>query len=187
MFVVFIGPPGAGKGTQSQLLVDYLKIPHLSTGDLLRQACAEGTEVGLQAQSFMDAGKLVPDPIMVRIVEERLEQPDCAGGCLFDGFPRTLVQAKALDEYLDQRNTPLDVVLQLEVDRAVLIKRLAGRGRTDDRPEIVAERLEGFYGRIQALLDYYNAKGLLENIDGLGPPEVVFERIKAALTTKHPK
>ena len=115
MFVVFIGPPGAGKGTQSELLVDYLKVPHLSTGELLRRAYAEKTEVGRQAQAYMDRGELVPDPIMVQIVEQRLEQADCAGGCLFDGFPRTLVQAEALDRFLAKRNTPLDIALELRV------------------------------------------------------------------------
>jgi adenylate kinase len=184
MFVVFIGPPGAGKGTQSQLLVDYLQIPHLSTGDLLRLACQQQTEVGKQAQAYMDAGQLVPDPIMVQIVKHRLEQPDCAQGCLFDGFPRTIVQAESLDRILNQRQTPLDIVLELRVDEAVLVKRLAGRGRTDDRPEIVRQRLKAFYDRIKALLEYYESRGLLHTIDGLGPMEEVFDRIKNALAAR---
>lgn len=184
MFVVFIGPPGAGKGTQSQLLVEYLKIPHLSTGELLRRASADNTEVGRQAQAYMDAGQLVPDPMMVEIVEHRLQQSDCSHGCLFDGFPRTLVQAEALDCYLAKRNTPLDIVLEIRVEPSVLVQRLAGRGRNDDRPEIVRQRLQSFYDRIQALLDYYEARGLLHTIDGLGSPDEVFGRIKAALNTR---
>ena len=184
MFVVFIGPPGAGKGTQSELLVDYLKVPHLSTGELLRRASAEKTEVGRQAQAYMDRGELVPDPIMVQIVEQRLEQADCAGGCLFDGFPRTLVQAEALDRFLARRNTPLDIALELRVEQSVLIQRLAGRGRNDDRPEVIQQRLQTFYDRIQALLSYYESRGLLHTIDGLGSPEEVFGRIEAALNTR---
>jgi adenylate kinase len=186
MFVVFIGPPGAGKGTQCELLVDYLQIPHLSTGELLRRACADHTEVGRQAQAYMEAGQLVPDPIMVQIVEHRLAQDDCAQGCLFDGFPRTLVQAEALDRFLARRNTPLDIALELRLEQAVLIQRLAGRGRNDDRPEIIQQRLHSFYERIQALLNYYESRGLLHTIDALGSPDEVFGRIQDALKARQP-
>src|SRR4051812_42666467 len=113
MFLVLLGAPGAGKGTQSKRLIEHLDIPHLSTGDLLRQAVAAKSEVGCLAQTYMDAGKLVPDDVILRVVEERLQQPDCAKGCLFDGFPRTLIQAQALDALLRRRKTPLDAVLDL--------------------------------------------------------------------------
>ena len=181
MFLVFMGPPGAGKGTQSKLLIDYLKTPHLSTGDMLRQACADHTEIGEQAQSYMEAGQLVPDDLMIRVVEKRLEQPDCAAGCLFDGFPRTLVQARALDELLDRRGTPLAGVLELRLEESELVRRLAGRGRSDDKPEIICQRLRTFYAGIQGLLDYYDRSGLLQTIDALGAPEEVFARIRGAL------
>jgi adenylate kinase len=181
MFVVLIGPPGAGKGTQSKLLLDYLQVPHLSTGDMLRAACTEGTGIGRQAQSYMDAGQLVPDDLMIRVVEDRLEHTDCAEGCLFDGFPRTMVQARALYDFLTRRGTPLSVVIQIHVDESVLIQRLAGRGRADDKPEIIRHRLRMFYESIHGLLDYYDQRGLLRTIDGLGAPQEVFGRIKAAL------
>jgi adenylate kinase len=140
--------------------------------------------VGRQAQTYMSAGELVPDPIMVQIVEHRLEQADCAKGCLFDGFPRTLVQAQELDRILAKRNTPLDVALELRVEQSVLIQRLADRARNDDRPEIIRQRLQSFYDRIQTLLNYYESRGLLRTIDGLGTPEEVFERIKSVLDSK---
>lgn len=181
MFLVFMGPPGAGKGTQSKLLIDYLGIPHLSTGDMLRQGCADHTEIGNQAQSYMEAGQLVPDDLMIRVVENRLRQPDCATGCLFDGFPRTMVQARALDELLARRGTPLGVVLKLGVEESELVRRLAGRGRSDDKPEIIRQRLRTFYESIQDLLEYYDRRGLLRTIDALGAPDDVFARIKAAL------
>jgi adenylate kinase len=181
MFLVFMGPPGAGKGTQAKLLTEYLKVPHFSTGDMLRQACADQTEIGEQAQSYMEAGQLVPDDLMIRVVESRLEQPECESGCLFDGFPRTLVQARALDELLDRRGTPLAVVLQMRVDESELVRRLAGRGRSDDKPEIIRHRLRTFYESIQGLLDYYDRRGLLRTIEGLGAPEEVFARIQGAL------
>lgn len=181
MFVVFMGPPGAGKGTQSKLLIEHLGVPHLSTGDMLRTACAEGTEIGQQAQSYMEAGQLVPDDLMIRVVDERLAHPDCAEGCLFDGFPRTLVQARALDDLLDRRGTPLAVVIQMRVDESELVRRLAGRARSDDKPEIIRHRLRMFYESIQGLLDYYDRRGLLQTIEGLGAPQEVFGRIRAAL------
>jgi adenylate kinase len=181
MFVVLIGPPGAGKGTQCQRLSEHLNVPHLSTGDILRAASAEGTDTGRQAQCYLDAGRLVPDDLMIRVVQGRLDQPDCARGCLFDGFPRTLVQARTLDDLLDRRGARLAVVIQVRVEELELIRRLAGRGRSDDKPEVIHDRLQTFYDSIEGLLDYYNRQGLLRTIEGHGTPEDVFGRIRAAM------
>jgi adenylate kinase len=181
MFLVLLGAPGAGKGTQSQRLVGHLRIPHLSTGDLLRQAVADQTEVGRLAQSYMDAGRLVPDEVILRVVAERLDRPDCGRGCLFDGFPRTLVQAVALDELLRCRGTPLNAALELRVDESEVVRRLAGRGRSDDQPEVIRQRLQAFYESNQALLDHYRRQGLLKSIDAVGTEEQILNRILAAL------
>jgi adenylate kinase len=155
MFLVLLGAPGAGKGTQSQRLLKHLQLQHLSTGELLREAVAHQTEVGRLAQSYMDSGRLVPDDVIVRVVSERLDRPDCAKGCLLDGFPRTLVQAQALDEMLKRRGTPLDGVVELRVNDEEVVRRLASRGRKDDQPEVVRQRLKTYYESNQALLDHY--------------------------------
>lgn len=181
MRLIFLGPPGAGKGTQSERLLRYLKIPHLSTGDMLRSAIAGRTPEGAKAEEYMSAGQLVPDPIIVEMVGARLEQPDCAAGALFDGFPRTLGQAQSLDEYLQEHGRPLDLVLELKVPDEVVIQRLSGRGRTDDRPEVIAERLKAYWSQTRPLTDYYSQRGLLEAIDGIGSPDEVFDRIKRAV------
>lgn len=181
MRLIFIGPPGAGKGTQSQRLLEYLGIPHLSTGDMLRQAVREQTEAGLMAAPYMDAGQLVPDDIILKLMDERLSRGDCDKGALFDGFPRTLAQADALDKMLEKTGLPLDVVLQLKVDDAEVNRRLAGRGRKDDQPAVLAERLKGYWKTTDPLLDYYRKRGVLHVIDGQGTTDQVFDRIRAAL------
>jgi adenylate kinase len=181
MRIIFIGPPGVGKGTQSARLVEHLRIPHLSSGDMLRQAVQDQTEVGRSAQEYLSAGELVPDDVVVQILSERLAAPDCRRGCLLDGFPRTLGQAEALGEVLDQTGQPLDAVITLEVDQDELVRRLAGRGRQDDKPETVRARLQVYQDRTAPLLDYYDRQGLLIQIDGTGTPDEVFARIKAAL------
>lgn len=181
MRIIFIGPPGVGKGTQSKRLLDHLKIPHLSTGDMLREAIADKTPIGQISQQYMSSGRLVPDPIILQLMGDRLARPDCQQGCLFDGFPRTLGQAKALDEFLDQRGIPLSGALELRVDKDELVRRLAGRGREDDRPEIVLERLQGYERQTAPLLDYYQKRGLLYTIEGTGSPDEVFDRIKVVL------
>jgi adenylate kinase len=181
MRLIFIGPPGAGKGTQSERLLRYLKIPHLSTGDMLRSAIAERTPEGAKAEEYMSAGQLVPDPIILELVGKRLERPDCVSGALFDGFPRTLGQAQALDDYLQEHGRPLDLVLELKVPDETVIQRLSGRGRTDDRPEVIAERLKAYWSQTRPLTDYYTQRGLLQTIDGIGSPDEVFERIKSAV------
>jgi adenylate kinase len=181
MRIIFLGPPGVGKGTQSKRLVEYLQIPHLSTGDMLRQAYLDKNEVGILSQQYMSSGKLVPDPVILEIMGRRLDQNDCQKGCLLDGFPRTLGQARALDEFLAQRGTPLDGVLELKVDQEEIVNRLAGRGRDDDRPEIIRERLEHYARQTAPLEDYYRQRGLLHTIDGVGTTDEVFARIKQVL------
>jgi adenylate kinase len=178
MRIVFIGPPGAGKGTQSKRLIDYLNVPHLSTGDILRQARTDQTQVGAMAAQYMDSGRLVPDPIVVAVVGERLQAPDCKVGCLFDGFPRTIGQAKALDNYLNHYGDKVNLALVLEVDKQTLIGRLSGRNRDDDKLETVQRRFEQFVQMTQPLLDYYDQQGKLRRVDGLGTPDDVFLRIK---------
>ncbi|HVX63752.1 MAG TPA: adenylate kinase [Pirellulales bacterium] len=181
MRIIFLGPPGAGKGTQSARLVKYLGIPHLSTGELLRQAVRQHTQAGTLAEPYMSSGQLVPDEIVLKLVDERLASDDCLAGAMFDGFPRNLRQAEALDRTLKAAGRPIDLVLELKVDDADVIKRLADRGRSDDRPEVIAERLRSYWNQTRPLLDYYRQKGILHTIKGDGAPDEVFERIKSAV------
>ncbi len=181
MRMVFIGPPGAGKGTQAERLVKTYGMAHLSTGDMLRAARDAKTEVGLKAEKFMSSGALVPDDIIVAIIAERLKASDCQQGYLLDGFPRTIAQAEALDAMLTEKKTPLDVVLELQVPEEELFRRLAGRGRADDNPEVIRQRLTAYRQQTAPLLDYYRRRGLLKSIDGLGTVEEIFERSRAAL------
>jgi adenylate kinase len=179
MKLILLGPPGAGKGTQSQLLSEKCGIPQLSTGDMLRAAVKAGTPVGLKAKEIMAAGGLVPDSIVVGIIADRIAEPDCARGFILDGFPRTLPQAAALDQLLKSKGVSLDSVIELKVDDAVLAARIENRAketlaaggtvRADDNVEALKTRLMAYYRETAALTGYYFAHGLLKTVDGMAP------------------
>jgi len=183
MRIVFIGPPGAGKGTQAERIVQTYGLAHLSTGDMLRAARDAQTEIGRKADQYMSRGELVPDSVILEIVAARLEEPDCRTGYLLDGFPRTIAQAEALDRMLAEQHTPLDIVLELAVPEEELFRRLAGRGRADDQPDVIRQRLVAYRQQTEPLLEYYGKAGLVESVDGVGSVDEIFERIKSVLDT----
>ena len=183
MRIVFVGPPGAGKGTQAQRLKEHLGVPHLSTGEMLREAQRASTSLGREAAQFFESGKLVPDDVVLGIVVERLVEDDCHRGCLFDGFPRTVSQAKALDALLAENQMPLDLVIALQIPDDVVHQRLASRGRVDDAAETVRERLHQYRESTEPLLDYYRRQGVLRAVDGTGTPNEVFDRIRGIVDT----
>jgi adenylate kinase len=200
-----VGPPASGKGTQARVLVERLKVPQVSTGDMLRAARTAGTQLGREADQFMKAGKLVPDSVVIGLVEERLREPDAAAGFILDGFPRTVPQAEALHGLLSSLGTPLDHVLQVDVPRELLMERATLRRtdvrtghiyhlkynpppsdavldhRDDDREDKVGTRLDEYEAMTAALLPHYTKLGLLRRIDGTGAPEQVTQRILGAL------
>ena len=205
MNVIFLGPPGAGKGTQAQRICDALNIPQISTGDILRRAMKEETPTGLKAKQYIEAGKLVPDDVIIDIVRDRLAMDDCQNGYILDGFPRTVPQAEALDTI-----AKIDVVVDLDVDDQVLINRLSGRRvclacgatyhvnhlngetkcakcgeeliqRKDDSAETVLNRLNVYHEQTAPLVDYYQKKGNLKVIDGAQDMDTIFEAILAVV------
>ncbi|CDX55097.1 adenylate kinase [Mesorhizobium plurifarium] len=191
MRLILLGPPGAGKGTQAQRLVEKHGIPQLSTGDMLRAAVQAGTEVGKRAKAVMDAGELVSDAIVNAIVAERIDQPDCARGFILDGYPRTLVQADAVEAMLAERGIALDTVIELVVDDKALVGRIVKRAedakaagqpvRKDDNPAVFEERLREYYKKTAPLTGYYYAKGKLKTVDGMASIDAVTAEIGKVL------
>jgi adenylate kinase len=207
MRMILIGPPGAGKGTQAQRLVERFKIPHISSGDMLRAAVAEGTELGRQADGFMKAGHLVPDEVVIGMVIERIGKPDAADGFMLDGFPRTRPQAEALDAALERAGVSLDFVLLIEVPDELIVERIVGRRtdpvtgaiyhlrfnpppaevagrvvqRKDDTEEACRARLDKYHSETAPIVPFYEAKGVLARVNGEAPPDQVTRRIVDAL------
>ena len=185
MNLILFGPPAAGKGTQAKRLVETRGLIQLSTGDMLRAAIASGSELGRKVEGIMSRGDLVTDDIVIGLIEERLPEADAAGGAIFDGFPRTLAQARALDEMLASRGRQIDLVIRLKVDEVALKARVAGRfaesGRPDDNPEAFEQRLVAYNRDTAPLLPYYQGQNKLVNVDGMAAVEAVSGQIDAAL------
>lgn len=206
MNIVLLGAPGAGKGTQAAKLVEEFATPHISTGDILRAAVKNQTELGKKAKGYMDAGDLVPDSLIIDLMDERLREPDCEKGFILDGFPRTTAQAVALDDMLARLERPLDAALLVDVDPEVIIKRLTERRcckecgyigtvadatcpkcggemyqRDDDNETTVRNRLDVYAKSTSPLIDYYKGKGLLKSVDGDRPVDTVYVDVKALL------
>ncbi|WP_378951724.1 adenylate kinase [Mesorhizobium sp. ANAO-SY3R2] len=191
MRLILLGPPGAGKGTQAQRLVEKYGIPQLSTGDMLRAAVKAETDVGKRAKAVMDAGELVSDEIVNAIVAERIDQEDCGRGFILDGYPRTLVQADAVADMLAERGMHLDVVVELVVDDKALVGRILKRAeeakaagqpvRKDDNAEVFDERLREYYKKTAPLIGYYYANDLLKQVDGMSDMDDVTAQIEAVL------
>lgn len=206
MNIVLLGAPGAGKGTQAAKLVEEFATPHISTGDILRAAVKNQTELGKKAKGYMDAGDLVPDSLIIDLMDERLREPDCEKGFILDGFPRTTAQAVALDDMLARLERPLDAALLVDVDPEVIIKRLTERRcckecgyigtaadatcpkcdgemyqRDDDNETTVRNRLDVYAKSTSPLIDYYKGKGLLKSVDGDRPVDTVYVDVKAQL------
>ncbi len=175
--LIFLGPPGAGKGTQAKLLAEILKIPHISTGDILRGAVAQATPLGQKAQAYMEKGELVPDELLLDLVRDRLNQSDAQNGWILDGFPRNVSQASFLDKLLQETNQTCECI-NLEVPDEVLIERMLGRGRTDDTPEAIRTRLDIYHNDTAPLIGYYRERSSLRVIDGDRPLEDVTDSLK---------
>jgi adenylate kinase len=180
MQLIFVGPPGAGKGTQALIIAEFFHIPHISTGDILRAAVSEKTPLGEKAQSYMDRGELVPDQLLLEIVEERLKNPDAQDGWILDGFPRTVPQAEFFDKHLAKKGLGNVRVVNLDVPDDILVTRLLARGRKDDTEETIRRRLEVYRDQTSPLINYYRDQ--LITIDGDRAMEDVTESLKKALS-----
>ncbi|MBL8627770.1 MAG: adenylate kinase [Myxococcales bacterium] len=207
MRMILVGPPGAGKGTQAARLVDKYGIPHISSGDMLRAAVKAGTELGVTADRYMKAGQLVPDDVVIGMILERIAAPDCAKGFMLDGFPRTIPQAEALDAAMTKAGVAIDVVLLFEVPDALIVERGVGRRndpitgriyhikfdpppaevterlvhRKDDHEAAINERLHYYHDWTAPIMPFYEGKGLLRRVDGVGTPDEVSARVVKAL------
>ena len=209
MRMILVGPPGAGKGTQAAKLVDTFHITHISSGDMLRAAVKEGTALGQKADGFMKAGQLVPDDVVIGMILERIQRPDCKGGFMLDGFPRTRPQAEALDRALEGAAVTLDAVVLIEVPDQLVVDRITGRRsdpdtgaiyhlqfnppppeiagrlvhRKDDTVEAVQTRLAKYHSETAPIIPYYQDRGILRRVDGVGEPDAITQRMIAVLNT----
>jgi adenylate kinase len=188
MKLILLGPPGAGKGTQAKRLEESYGLVQLSTGDMLRAAVAKGTEIGRQAEAIMARGELVPDDVVVGIISDRIDQPDCRNGYILDGFPRNVAQAEALDRMLAGKGTRLDAVVELVVDDGILLGRIetraaetAGGPRADDNAEALKKRLKVYHEQTAPLVAYYRQQGVLKGVDGMKDMDEVTRQIEAVL------
>jgi adenylate kinase len=211
--LILLGPPGSGKGTQGETLQTDLELPYYATGDILRAAVRDGTEIGKQAKEYMDRGDFVPDDVMVGVIAERIDQPEAADGFILDGFPRTIAQAEALDAKMGELGRELTAVILIEVSEEEIVRRLSGRRtcpnghvfhvefdppekegvcdvcgqalqtREDDKPEVVRHRLGQYEEKTKPLIDYYEQRGLLERVNGEQAPDEVGDQIRALLAT----
>jgi adenylate kinase len=209
MRMILVGPPGAGKGTQATRLVDTYRIPHISSGDMLRAAVKEGTQLGQEADRYMKSGKLVPDEVVIGMILERIAKPDCANGFMLDGFPRTRPQAEALDRAMGDAGVALDAVVLIEVPDQLLEERAVGRRsdpetgaiyhlkynppppeiadrlvhRKDDTQEAVTTRIQKYHSETAPIIPFYGDKGILKRVDGVGDPDAITGRIRAVLAS----
>ncbi len=179
--LIFLGAPGAGKGTQAKALAALGQIPHISTGDILRGAVTQQTPLGLKAQSYMDQGDLVPDQLVIALIKERLNQPDAEKGWILDGFPRNETQAAFLDQLLDEIDQAYGYAVNLEVPDDVLVQRMLGRGRQDDTEAVIRRRLQVYRDQTAPLINFYQTRNKLMVVDGNIPPEAVTDKLKSLL------
>jgi adenylate kinase len=187
--IVLFGPPGAGKGTQSEKLIQKFSLVHLSTGDILRGEIAQGTPLGLEAKKLMDQGILVPDEVVIGMIKNRIEANAAAAGFIFDGFPRTIAQAEALDTLLNGRDTPITCMLSLKVDDEELSRRLLERGKASGRPDdqdesIIRRRIQEYNNKTAPVAGFYHNQGKLVDIEGVGAIEAIFEALCDAIEAR---